>query len=131
MCYALSDFPSDSLAERLRDRLRLVDLESVDADFESGVAFFNDKAQAGPRRAAEVNVKGLVANAADRFHGDARHVRRLAGIEAIDGALASEWLRNDMCLDGAWQSIGSDTQKARGLGSRIIARQGLTYRDRS
>jgi len=97
-----SDFPGDGLAERLCDRLRLVDLESVDADFERGAAFLDYQAQAGPRRATEVNVKGLVANAADRFHSDARHFRRLAGIEAIDGALASEWLHNGQCCKSAF-----------------------------
>ena len=39
-----SDVPSDGLAERLRDRLRLVDIEPVDADFERGAAFPNDQA---------------------------------------------------------------------------------------
>ena len=87
-----SDFPSDGLAERLRDRLRLVDVESVYADLESGAAFLDHQAQAGPRRVAEVYVVRLVADAADRFLYDARQCRRLAGVEAIDGALASERL---------------------------------------
>jgi hypothetical protein len=89
-----SDFSSDGLAERLRDRLRLVDVESVYADLENGAAFPDYQAQAGPRRVAEVYVVRLVADAADRFLYDARQCRRLAGVEAIDGTLASERLSN-------------------------------------
>ena len=37
-----SDCPSDGLAQRLRDRLRLVDVKSINADLEGGVAFLDD-----------------------------------------------------------------------------------------
>jgi len=89
-----SDLPSNGLAERLRDQLRLVELESIDADLEGGAAFPDDQTQAGTCRAAEVDVECLVADATDSFRCDTRHCRGLAGIEAIHGTLASECLHD-------------------------------------
>jgi hypothetical protein len=92
--FPFSEFPSDGLAEALRDQLCLVDVESVYADLECGASFLDDEAQAGSRRVAEVYIVPLVTHAADRFCGDARQCRRLAGVEAINGALATERLHN-------------------------------------
>src|SRR5215467_10738055 len=89
-----SDFPSDGLAERLRDHLCLVEVQSVHADLERGAAFLDYQTQAGPRRVAEIHVIRVVADAADRFHCDAGHCRRFAGVEAFYRTLATARLNN-------------------------------------